>query len=76
MKLAELDKHRLVFDRPFVYICSCGIKAYMFSDGKQKIIETPKKPITYLACGHAVCAKIEDEKGKGLCVICGKPVLE
>jgi hypothetical protein len=71
----EIDKHHMMFDIPHVYICSCGFKAYVFPT-KTVVMETPKVPIVYLPCGHATCAKIEDEKGKSLCIICGKPVLE
>lgn len=62
----ELDKHYLVFDRPHIYKCSCGVVMYWFPDGSQKLAEKPKTKMEYLPCGHAVCAKMQD----GRCIIC------
>lgn len=62
----ELEKHFLVFERPHVYECTCGVVMYWFPDGTQKLAEMPKGEIEYLSCGHAACGRTG---GYG-CVIC------
>ena len=62
----------MIYNSPHVYVCSCGFKAYVFIPNGEEIIDTPTSPIEYLKCGHAVCAKIQDEHGKFLCLICGQ----
>lgn len=64
----EMDKHFLVYDRPHVYKCSCGVVAWMtVLDGKADMkIDTMPKHIEYQPCGHAVCGKTPE----GFCMIC------
>jgi hypothetical protein len=61
----ELDKHHLRFDRPHVYICTCGVVMNWYPDGTQELVKMPEK-IKYLACGHAACAKTDTYD----CIIC------
>jgi hypothetical protein len=65
-KSDEIEKHYLVFERPHVYKCSCGVVMYWFPDGTQKLAEMPKTEVSYLPCGHAACAKTRDFD----CIIC------
>lgn len=68
--MLEKEKHRLVFERPHIYKCSCGFVQMIFiSEFKveEKTLEFPKN-IKYMPCGHAVCARRED----GKCIICGE----
>jgi hypothetical protein len=65
---SETEKHNLKFDRPHVYICSCGFVVYLHPDGTENIAEEPKGKIEYLPCGHAACAKTEQFD----CIICVK----
>ena len=61
-------KHHLVFDRPHIYKCTCGMVMMIFiseAEVKEKTLEHPKN-IKYLPCGHAECALVN-----GHCVICG-----
>ena len=66
--MSEVEKHRLVFDRPHIYKCKCGMVHMIFiSEFKveEKTLEFPEH-VEYMSCGHATCARRED----GTCIIC------
>lgn len=66
--MKESQRHYLLFDRPHIYKCKCGMVQMIFiSEFKveEKTLEFPEH-VEYMPCGHATCAKRED----GVCVIC------
>lgn len=60
----ESLKHRLVYDRPHIYKCKCGLVQMIFISEhgvEEKTLDIPGN-IEYLPCGHAVCCRREDGK--------------